>query len=204
MDTACNYHQGQAAPKTEQIFSQLYSQSYETLHSFLMNIVHEKAIAEDLAHNVFLKLWLSMDKFQIDNYEAYLYMMARNEAITHLRRLKQTRSVNQLLTRNQVEGVNFTEEVICQKETEVLFQKAINNLSPQRRKVYVLGQLERLPREEIAKLLGISPFTVKEIMRTSTQQIREFINLHLDDNKRQVKQKATKHKMPSLKALQAA
>jgi RNA polymerase sigma-70 factor (ECF subfamily) len=204
MDTACNHHQGQAAPKSEEKFSELYNQSYETLHSFLMNIVHERAIAEDLAHNVFLKLWLSMDKFQIDNYEAYLYMMARNEAITHLRRVKQTRSVNQLLTSNQVEGVNFTEEVICQKETEVLFQKAINHLSPQRRKVYVLGQLERLPREEIAKLLGISPFTVKEIMRTSAQQIREFINLHLEDNKRQMKQKGKKRLISTVQTLKAA
>jgi RNA polymerase sigma-70 factor (ECF subfamily) len=204
MDTACNYHQGQAAPKREQIFSQLYSKSYETLHSFLINIVHEKAIAEDLAHNVFLKLCLSMDKFQIDNYEAYLYMMARNEAITHLRRMKQVRTANKLLMSNYVEGVNFTEEVLQQKETEVLFQKAIDQLSPQRRKVYVLGQLERLPREQIAKLLGISPFTVKEIMRTSTQQIREFINLHLDDNKRQMKQKAKKHQLSQVQTLKAA
>ena len=195
-------------PLSEQVFSKLYSQYYGTLYSFLVNIVHDATMAEDIVQDVFLKFWLSMDKFQIDNYKAYLFIMARNKAITHIRREQQQRSINKLLQRSHVNGCNFTEEIVRQKETEVLLQKAILHLSPQRRKVYVLGQMEGLSRGQISKLLGISPCTVKELMRVSMQQIREYIDLHVNNTqpkpKAKPKPKPKRSKLPSMDALQAA
>jgi RNA polymerase sigma-70 factor (ECF subfamily) len=141
MDTVLITHQGQAAPKSERIFAELYSLYYDEVNSFLLKIVGEKPTAEDLAQNVFMKFWLSMDRFQIDDYKAYIFIMARNEAITHLRKVKHARNINRRLCQCHVQGVNFTEGMILQKETETLLQNAIQYLSPQRKRVYLLCKM---------------------------------------------------------------
>jgi RNA polymerase sigma-70 factor (ECF subfamily) len=171
-----------------------------------LKIVGEKPIAEDIAQNVFMKFWLSMDRFQIEDYKAYIFIMARNEAITHLRKEKLTRNVNRHLVQYHVQGINLTEGMILQKETEALLQKAIQHLSPQRKKVYVLCKMEGLSYAQAGKIMGISISTVRELLRLSNQQIRNCINSHfgVSEPKPKPKQKLKKHKMASIKTLQAA
>jgi RNA polymerase sigma-70 factor (ECF subfamily) len=204
MDTAIICHHRQAAPKREQIFSELYRECYSALQKVLLNKVHETTVAEDIAQEVFLKFWISMDKFHIDDHKAYLFMMARNEAITHLRRLKQTYTVANHFLKHGIEGVNFTDDSMRQKETEVLLQKAIQRLSQQRKRVYLLCKMEGLAYEQVAFMLNISVSTVREVMRISHQQVREFMNLHLNDIKLEPKEKVKKHKIFLANVLQAA
>ena len=64
---------------------------------------------------------------------------------------------------------------LLDKNIEELVQTAVNQLSPQRRKVYFLRNNEDMRYCEIASTLNLSPNTVHNHLAASVQFIREFL-----------------------------
>lgn len=73
-----------------------------------------------------------------------------------------------------------TAEELIQKELDRLHRQAIENLSPQKRNVYLLSREEELSYEQIAERLGISKNTVRNLMSSALQSIREELSNHPD------------------------
>ena len=104
--------------------------------------------------------------------------MARNEGISYLRRQHTLRKALDHVPKRLSE--ELTNNMIQSRELERTFQLALQQLSPQRRTIYVLGKLEGWERTKIAHVLGISEATVKELMRRAIKEVRERITEKLN------------------------
>ena len=60
----------------------------------------------------------------------------------------------------------------------VILEKAIEQLSPQRRKVFELCKVQRRTYEEVAEELQLSKHTVKEYLSGAVFSIKEYIKQH--------------------------
>jgi RNA polymerase sigma factor (sigma-70 family) len=87
--------------------------------------------------------------------------------------LKKLRSISDQIINSDIK--NITQELIDEKELQRKLQLAIQSLSEQRRKVFVLGKIERWPREKIASVLGISELTVKATMQNAIRDVGKFL-----------------------------
>jgi RNA polymerase sigma factor (sigma-70 family) len=67
------------------------------------------------------------------------------------------------------------DEWLAAKEVQTALQQAIDQLPPQQRKVYQLGQEQGLTYEQIAQTLNISTSTVRNHMVQALKAIREYI-----------------------------
>lgn len=159
-------------------FEQLFRQYKNKLYSFIFHLSGSATIAEDVLQDVFLKIWRDRTQLTgIDNFNAYLYRMAQNTAINVLRRQSREALLLNEVQRLAPEGVQG-HELLAAKEVQAALQQAINNLPPQQRKVYQLGQEQGLTYEQIAGALGISSSTVRNHMVQALKAIREYIALH--------------------------
>jgi RNA polymerase sigma-70 factor (ECF subfamily) len=159
-------------------FEQLFRQYKNKLYSFIFHLSGSATIAEDVLQDVFLKIWRDRGQLTgIDNFNAYLYRMAQNTAINVLRRQSREALLLNEVQRLAPEGVH-SDELLAAKEVQTALQQAINNLPPQQRKVYQLGQEQGLTYEQIAHALGISTSTVRNHMVQALKAIREYIALH--------------------------
>lgn len=68
------------------------------------------------------------------------------------------------------------------KEYHEVLQRAINNLSPQLKKVYSMSRQENIKNQEIADTPGISIHTVKEYLKKSLLFIRTELASHIELN----------------------
>jgi RNA polymerase sigma-70 factor (family 1) len=156
-------------------FGQLFREYKNKLYSFIFHLSGSATIAEDVLQDVFLKIWRDRDQLTgIDNFNAYLYRMAQNTAINVLRRQSREALLLNEVQRLAPEGVQGDELL----EVQTALHQAINNLPPQQRKVYQLGQEQGLTYEQIAGSLGISTSTVRNHMVQALKAIREFIAFH--------------------------
>ena len=74
-------------------YERLFHRYYPMVFNFTKAMVKSPAIAEDIAQNSFMKLWVNRFTLQPDlSVKNYLYVIARNEAINYLRSA-QTRNV---------------------------------------------------------------------------------------------------------------
>ena len=78
--------------------------------------------------------------------------------------------------RNLSDSEDITEDDILLK----LHEEAIRTLSPQQQKVYKLHYINGVKNKEIAEILGISLYTVKEYLKIASKSVREYVGKRID------------------------
>jgi RNA polymerase sigma factor (sigma-70 family) len=129
-------------------------------------------------HDVFLKLWENRHNLlHIDNLNAYLYRMAHNQAYTGFKRKAQEALILSVLEKEQT-GVDqaASDDGITSKEVRNLIQQAVDKLTPQQKKVFLLSRQQGLKLEEIANMLRISSNTAKNHLVEALRILREEIS----------------------------
>lgn len=73
----------------DQAFAALFEQFHAPILNYLHRMVYDRAVAEDLTQDTFIKAYKALPKTKPDlAFKAWLYRIATNTAISHLRRGK--------------------------------------------------------------------------------------------------------------------
>ena len=165
----------------ELAFTRLFEQYRDRIYSIAVKITHSTTIAEEIVQDVFLKVWLRKDHLnEIQNLGAYLLVVTRNTVYKALKRIAKDYELTLLTDNDQLLADSNSEDLVMEKEYNLLLQKAIDRLPNQQRQVYHFMKEEGLKREEAAALLHLSPETVKFHLAQAMKNIRTFCMLHLD------------------------
>lgn len=157
----------------EQAFAGLFYHFGAIIHPIVLKMVKDPVLAEDVVAEVFMKLWLIRTKLPVvDNLAGYIYRLATNTSINQLRRNKNEDKVMARLYLDMPGENNAVEHSYSAKELRASIQRAVNQLSPQRRRIYELSREQGLSRQEIAALMQISEFTVRNQLHNALQQIQ--------------------------------
>lgn len=154
---------------------------------FIMKMIRvQNAQAEDLLQEVFLKVIEARKKYNSNRkFTTWLYTIARNHCIDHLRIEEHRRHVSldtpladeendspvildivRSVERNQ-------EEKAIDKETQALLNMAVWGLREEYKEVFLLREIEGLSLQEIAEIAGVPLSTVKSRLRYAYRDIRE-------------------------------
>jgi len=134
---------------------------------------------EDLAQNVFIRLWEKRHKINItSSLGAYLRRMAINEALGHLRKNKNVH-IEKLTPITPQKETENTETNYLHQELQEQIAAAIDTLPPKCRRVFQLSRYEGLTYREIAEKLGISVKTVENQMGKALRVLREKMKGYL-------------------------
>ena len=124
--------------------------------------------ARDVAQNVLLRLWQSLDKYdERYAFSTWLYRMTVNLAIDSLRRGASARrevDLDLMLVPAAPDATGRTtspEEAAADREVGRIFDELKETLPPQQRAVFALREIEGLSSEEVAEVLGLSASTVR-------------------------------------------
>lgn len=121
-------------------FSELFQRYKGKLYSFLLSITRSAEVSEDIVQDVFLKIWHNRENCRdIDNFNAWVYRLAKNSAIDQLKRI--SREINVLADINR-NSIKFSAEDPLEKlkamETQKRIEHAISKMPKQQRLVYQL------------------------------------------------------------------
>ena len=74
-------------PIKDDEFKQLFDTYKNRLYGYVLAIAHSKYVAEEITQEIFIKLWLCRDILhEVDNLEGYIFTIARNKTLNHLRK----------------------------------------------------------------------------------------------------------------------
>ena len=146
--------------------------------NFIFRFVRDRALAEDLAQEGFLRVYQRLNTFDPSRrFSSWFFQVLRNITIDHLRvnRLP-TSSLDELAEEgNQGAAVDresaSPEQVAGQRELAAAMSAALARIRPEYREVVVLRYQEGLTQPEIAEILGLPSGTVKTYLHRARKEL---------------------------------
>ena len=138
-------------------FSALYKKYYRRLFSFGYRMTACRETVEDAVQTTFLKAYQSLatlDDHRLFYY--WLFSIARNEILGHIRRQRQTGVRVPLDEASEVWDGESPHERLVNEETHMLVERLLGQLKAEYREVLILRQYESLSYAEIAAITGDS------------------------------------------------
>jgi RNA polymerase sigma-70 factor (ECF subfamily) len=126
---------------------------------------------ENIVQDCFLRFWENRDKIQqINNLSAYLFFMARNLAIDHLRHRKIT---NKPLYPTIALETDETEQQVSFRELDERLWQAIAQLPERCRIAFEYSRINGLSHQQIAEKMQITVKGVEALIGRSIKILRE-------------------------------
>ena len=145
-------------------------QQYDKLLRYCYMKLRDRALAEDLTQETFIKFFESKDYHSIGKEMAYLYTIARNLCIDSFRKQKEE-MIEDLPAKIQEmpESRDKVESIV----DRVSIEQALDRLTADEREAVVLRFSGELSVEDIAKSMDISRFAVRRRILSALEKLRK-------------------------------
>lgn len=148
----------------EQLFKSFVEAYSGDLLYYARYLVRSKEEAEDIVSDVFVEVWQNRDKLAgIKKIKAWLLTVTHNKAASYLRKKAGSMtsvSWDELAAHTIPDELQTPDEQLISREEMTRINKAIDDLPPRCKQVFVLAKIEKLPYKEIATMLDISVKTI--------------------------------------------
>ena len=160
-------------------FTAIFHHYKHKLYSYTFRLTGSSQLSEDIVQDVFMKLWKDHELLAgVDNFGGYLFKMSKNHVVNHFKRIAHETLIMAEILHYLPTEYNNTQEIIDVNEAQGILNEIVEKLPAQQKAVYNLSREKGLSHEEIAKILAISPNTVKNHIVQAMATIRTQLRLH--------------------------
>lgn len=157
----------------EEAFGQLFDRYYAVMASYINKFVKDEQASQDLAQDVFVRLWKNRTKLNPGIPPRGLLMtIAKRLALNELRKVAYDRKARIHFWQKIQLARNVVDDQLHFTESMHLAQRAIDALPKRQQEVFQLSRYEGLSHEEIAETLNISKHTVNNLMVQALKTLR--------------------------------
>jgi len=152
----------------------IYNRHKTKVYNFTLQMLKDKAAAEDVVQNVFMKLFSNLTTIKNKaSIQFWIYKTTRNEIYSVFRKNKIRNEVGYELVKdsNYDNPENQLAECFEKKELKQIVMKNLEQLSPEQKEVFLLKEYGRLSYKEIASLLEIDENLVKSRLYKTRQKL---------------------------------
>ncbi|GMU58932.1 MAG: hypothetical protein AMXMBFR34_06950 [Myxococcaceae bacterium] len=165
-------------------FTRLFDRHQASVVRFCRRFVADEARAEELAQDVFVKVFRSAKSYQPSaRFKTFLFRVATNACLNDLRRPAAKAEVLEAKVRDD-DGSSLLEEgadaatplhALEAKEVEAAVQRAFGKMSDRERAAFAMCRFEGLAYRDIAEALTSTESAVKSLIHRATVQVMKHL-----------------------------
>jgi len=149
---------------SEQAYTEIVNEHIDEIYNFARYMLFDADEADDIVQKTFLSFYNNMHKLDMSKpVRAWLYKVARNNCLDHIKRKKPT-NFSQMAPDDNFDVPDTEPSLESKLDSAELLEsvkREISSLPPQFSEIMLLKYFEDMTFEQIGELLGISPNTVK-------------------------------------------
>jgi RNA polymerase sigma factor (sigma-70 family) len=172
------------------LFAQLVQRYQQYVFTLVLRFTDSREDAEEISQDVFVKAYRSLADFRGESkFSTWLYTVVRTSSITFLRKKKlDTTSLDNERTFLQLENreSGFNANTMEQKSRHAMVNAAIRLLSPDDGQIITLFYKGEQSLEEIGRIMGMEPNTVKVRLHRARNRLREKMEKHFSNEVREL------------------
>ncbi len=153
---------------TEKEYNDCVSQYSDNVYRFIVKNLRHEEDARDVVQTAFEKLWVNRAEVEGAKSKSYLFTVAYNQMIDHLRKIKRVHLKDEFAAEVKVASmpVNNAKKVL---------EEALAKLSETQRSLVLLKDYEGYSYEEIGQITGLNASQVKVYLHRARIQLKEYI-----------------------------
>jgi RNA polymerase sigma-70 factor, ECF subfamily len=166
--------------RDEKAFKQLVDGYQKLVFITCMGIEHSDNDADDVAQEVFIEAFNSIDKFRADSkISTWLYRIAINKSLNFVRDNKRNRLLQSIGLKNtpdiadEENNADHPFEAIQQKQQKKIMDAAIDSLPETQRTAFILNKFDDLSYKEISEVMDISLSSVESLIFRAKQNLQK-------------------------------
>ena len=165
----------------DSVFHRLYDEYHQDVFQFLVYLVKNRHLSEDLMHEVYIRVFRAYDRFEGKSSEkTWLFSIAKNVAIDHFRktavRKKHSTDFFDWETQQLVSKERIPEEVAQLNEDKILLYTMLDECTGDQKMVIIMRFFQDLSIAETADVLGWTEGKVKTTQHRAIKSLREKIS----------------------------
>lgn len=164
------------------LFAQLVQRYQQYVFTLVLRFTSNREDAEEISQDVFVKAYRSLADFRGDaKFSTWLYTIVRTSCITFLRKKRlDTTSIDNEGTMIQLENreSGFNANTVEQRSRHAMVNAAIRLLSPDDGQLITLFYKAEQSLEEIGRIMGYDPNTVKVKLHRARHRLKEKLEKH--------------------------
>jgi len=153
----------------------LFCRHRVALHRWLLRLVRDETLAEDLLSDVFLDVWRQASSFKAhSSVSTWLLAIARYKALS-ARRRRTDAELDDELASSLADPADDPELVLQKKNRAEVLRQSLARLSPEHGEVIDLVYYHGKSVKEVAEIVGIGEGTVKTRMFYARKKLAELV-----------------------------
>jgi len=153
---------------TEQNYNDCVNQYADNVFRFIVkNLKHEED-ARDIVQTAFEKLWRNRENVDNDKCKSYLFTVAYNQMIDHIRKNKRVQLKEEFHEETKVGNQAST-------QTKKVLMEALNRLNETQKSLVMLKDYEGYNYEEIGRIMNLSESQVKVYLHRARLALRDYL-----------------------------
>jgi RNA polymerase sigma-70 factor (ECF subfamily) len=153
----------------------LFARHHVRVYRFVLRLVRDESVAEDLISEVFLDVWRQAGRFEgRSQVSTWLLAIARFKALSALRR-RPDEELDEEAAEAIEDPSDDPEVVLDKKDKSAAIRKCLEKLSAEHREIIDLVYYHEKSVEEVAQIVGIPENTVKTRMFYARKRLAELL-----------------------------
>ena len=153
---------------TERDYNDCVRVHADNVYRFILKNLRNEEDSKDVVQSAFEKLWINREQVQHEKSKSYLFTIAYNQMIDHIRKSKR-------VTYKDEFGETALGASQQQQNTKRILQEALSQLSETQRSLVMLKDYEGYNYAEIGEITGLNESQVKVYLHRARLQLKAYL-----------------------------
>lgn len=173
--------------RNESAFKELVESYRSMVVNTCFGLLHNTEDAEDVAQDVFIEIFRSIDHFRADSkISTWLYRIAVNRSLNFIRDNKKrkwfqsfddvVKSKKEMLNQLNYQSADDPESELENNQRALLLHEAIDSLPENQRVAFTLNKYEDLPYKEVSEVMKVSVSSVESLIHRAKKNLQKKLH----------------------------
>lgn len=160
------------------VFEMLFKRHRDRMVAYAGRYVRDRARAEELAQEIFVKVYTTKSYEAQGSFTSWLYRVATNVCLNELRRPEHRQRFTEY---EDQAGTQTPETELSEKELGLRLQRALDVLPDKQRAAFIMARMDGLRHDEIASALSTTVPAVKSLIHRALETLRRAATAQAED-----------------------
>lgn len=160
---------------SDEAYGELFNRHWQHVYNMVYSRVGHHAVTEEMAQDIFLKLWEKRAELSIDNFSAYLYTCVKHRCLNYIEaqitRKKYWEHYRKFLPLQEYS----TDRTIAYNDLKEALEKGLATIPEKSKIIFTLNRLEGRSVKEIAVQMNLTPKAIQYHITRSAKELKMYL-----------------------------